>query len=91
MQLAVSPVSRVVAVYQGQELKLIYDALGLLSIVGVLSYGSYHDWSLVETCTILGWSQALVYGVYFVLLTRIVRRGERRAASPAQGGHTRIT
>lgn len=74
MQLAVSPVSRVVAVYQGQEFKLIYDALGLLSIFGVLTLGDRQLWSLVETCTVLGWSQAAVYGLYFLLLLHIVKR-----------------
>jgi O-antigen/teichoic acid export membrane protein len=75
MQFAVGPVSRVVQVYQGQELKLIYDLLGLASIVGVLSSAHSRGWSLLTACTVLGWSQAMVYAVYFVLLLRIVQRG----------------
>lgn len=73
-QFVVSPVSRLVQVYQGQELKLIYDILALTSIAGVLSYGAYQGWSLAATCTLLGWSQAGVYGVYLLLLLRILRK-----------------
>lgn len=76
MQFAVNPLSRVVAVYQGQELKLIYDFLGLVSIVGVFVLGSHQGWSLIETCAILSCSQAGVYGVYFLLLLRILKKRE---------------
>lgn len=73
-QFVVSPVSRLVQVYQGQELKLIYDILALISIVGVFIYGNRAGWSLLATCTLLGWSQAAVYGVYLLLLFRILRK-----------------
>lgn len=74
MQFAVGPVSQIVSVYQGQELKLIYDVLGLTSIIVVFSLSSQLNWSLIETCSFLGLSQASVYGVYFLLLTRIVKK-----------------
>jgi len=76
MQLVVSPVSRVVFIYQGQGIKFIYDVLGLISIVGGFWFGFNQGWSLVNTCALLGWSQACVYGVYFLLLVRTVRTGD---------------
>lgn len=76
MQFVVSPVSRLVQVYQGQEVKLVYDFLALLSIGGVLILGDRREWSIVQTCTLLGWSQALVYGVYLVLLVRVLRKNQ---------------
>lgn len=72
MQFAVNPVSRVAQVYQGQELKLVYDVLALISVAGVLGFGAHAEWSLVRTCMVLGWSQAIVYGVYVLLLMRIL-------------------
>lgn len=76
MEFVVGPVSRVVLVYRGQELKLIYDVLALVSIIGGILYGSSRGWSLVDTCRLLGWTQAAVYGVYFCLLLRIIRKYE---------------
>lgn len=74
LQFVTSPVSRVVQVYRGQEFKLVYDVLGVLSIAGVLTYGASHGWSLIRSCAVLGFSQALVMMVYWVLLTRVLRR-----------------
>ncbi len=74
MQFTVNPLSRLVQVYQGQELKLVYDTLALISVGGVLTFGYYADWSVIETTTLLGWSQASVYGIYLLLLVRILIR-----------------
>lgn len=74
MQLVVSPVSRVVQVYQGQEFKLVYDTVALISIVGILTIGSRAGWTLVATSQLLGWSQAGVYGIYLLLLVQIMKR-----------------
>lgn len=73
MQLTVNPVSRVVLVYQGQELKLVYDVLSLVSIIGILTLGYRLNWTVVETSHLLGWTQALVYGIYLIVLVRILR------------------
>jgi O-antigen/teichoic acid export membrane protein len=73
-QFAVNPVSRVVLVYQGQEIKLFYDVAGLASIVGVFWLGSARQWSIVQTCAVLGISQAAVYALYFLLLAAIIRK-----------------
>jgi hypothetical protein len=73
-QLAVNPVSRVVAVYQGQEFKLVFDVLALLSVIAVVSLASTLGWTLITTCAVLGVTQALAYGVYFLLLIRILKK-----------------
>lgn len=78
-QLTVSPLSRVVTVFQRQELKLVYDLLCILSVFSILSLGHNQNWSLIWTCTILAWSQTFVYGVYFLLLYRIVIKAGRSA------------
>lgn len=72
--LAVSPVSRVVLVYDGQRYKLVYDVLSLLTVGGTFFLGDANGWSMTRTVTALGWAQAALYGVYFLLLLRIVSR-----------------
>lgn len=71
-QLVVSPVSQVIPVYQRQELKLVYDCLGLASVAIVLVCGPKLGFSLLSTVTILGISQAIIYAVYFVLLSKAI-------------------
>jgi lipopolysaccharide exporter len=76
-QLVVSPLSRVVFVYQGQEWKLVYDAANLISTLVVFYYGHTHGFSLVRTVRILSWVSVATYGIYFLILLRIVNRGVR--------------
>ncbi len=76
--LVVSPLSRVVFVFQGQELKLVQDVLTLLAVFGVFFVGYSYDFSLLHTIGLLSFVQALVYIAYFVLLLRIVTVGVRR-------------
>ena len=59
-------------VYRGQELKLIYDLLNITGIVGVLMLGHSDGWAIDYTAQVLGWTQASAYGVYFLLLWRIL-------------------
>jgi O-antigen/teichoic acid export membrane protein len=82
MQFVVNPVSRVVQVYQGQELKLVYDILGLASVTGVLVMSDQRDWTLLHTCAVLGWSQAGVYAVYLLLLVGVILRESKDHRSP---------
>jgi O-antigen/teichoic acid export membrane protein len=74
MQFAVNPVSRVVVVYRGQEIKLLYDAASLASMVGIFWWSRNSHLSLIEACTVLGRAQAVVYGIYYLLLVSIIRR-----------------
>jgi O-antigen/teichoic acid export membrane protein len=74
MQFVVSPVSRVVAVYRGQEFKLVVDILSLSAIIGVMRVAKVVGWSLVQTSAVLGITQAIIYGLYFLLLIQVVRK-----------------
>lgn len=74
LQFAARPASRLVQVYRGQRIKLAYDILVLSSVSGAISFGAMHGWSIVKTCTLLGWTQAFAYGIYILLLRRILRR-----------------
>lgn len=73
-QLVVSPVSRVVFVFSGQELKLVYDVLSLGTTVGVLFLTFKLGYSLVPAIELLSLSRVLTYVVYFALLMRMVAR-----------------
>ena len=70
--LVVSPLARVVYIYQAQELKLIYDIFSLLTVVGVFFIGSRWAGSLVENIKWLSFAQTLAFGLYCVLLVWIV-------------------
>lgn len=70
--LVVSPISRLVYVYRRQRLKLIYDSLSLVSVLLVFYVGAARDLTLLDTLRALSWLQTVAYGVYFVLLVRIV-------------------
>jgi O-antigen/teichoic acid export membrane protein len=74
-QLVVSPLSRAVFVYQGQEAKLAFDIARLVAVVSVIlaAHGAGAD--VVRAVTLLSIVQALAYGVYLGLLVRLVRRG----------------
>jgi lipopolysaccharide exporter len=73
-QLVVSPLSRVVLVFQGQETKLIFDFLSLASAVGALVGGYHLGLTLLEAIRLLSLVNIISYSVYFLLLYRIVRR-----------------
>ena len=73
--LVVTPLSRVVLVYQGQAQKLIYDALNLAAVtVGFLG-GHAAGLTVLETVAMVTTLQVGAYGVFYIILDRIVRRG----------------
>lgn len=79
-QLVVGPISRVVFVFDGQALKLVYDALNLAGVVVVFWGAGNRDWSLVETTRILAIVEVVLYGIYFLLLLQTIRRRQGEAA-----------
>lgn len=74
----VSPLSRVALVYQGQAQKLIYDLLSLGAVAGSILGGSAAGFDAFETIRLLAWLQAVAYGVYLVVLYRLVVAGSAR-------------
>jgi len=73
-QLVVSPLSRVVYILRGLELKLVYDIVSLALTVGAVLIGHARGFSVFHTVLWLSLANVLANGLYFVLLARIVRR-----------------
>jgi O-antigen/teichoic acid export membrane protein len=71
--LIVAPVSRVIIVFQAQQLKLIYDVLALLGVLGPLLLAEPWRLSLLDAIKLVSIAQVLAYGVYFALLVHVVR------------------
>lgn len=74
-QLVVSPLSRLLFVFQRQELKLVYDVLSLLGVISVLFVGSRWGLSLTQAVAWLSLTQVLTYAIYFLLLCVVAGRG----------------
>jgi O-antigen/teichoic acid export membrane protein len=76
-QFVVSPVSRAVFVFGGQMQKLIYDCTAAISSVLSL-YGAWMmGLSYTSAIALLSATQFCAYGLYFVLLHRIVRNSKK--------------
>jgi len=73
--LAVSPLSRVVLVYQGQGSKLVYDVLSLAAVVGAMYFGPVAGLDVMAALWVLTAGQVVAYAVYWVVLDHMVRRG----------------
>jgi O-antigen/teichoic acid export membrane protein len=78
-QLVVSPLSRVVYVYEGQTSKLVFDVLVLLGATGALTIAKLQGFSLIGAVATLAVTDAVVYGVYWAVMWNLVRSGERGA------------
>jgi O-antigen/teichoic acid export membrane protein len=76
-QFVVSPLSRVVVVLSGQEMKLIWDVLCLVALLGVFSFAHWRSWQALETIRLLSTVYALLFVVYYVVLLRIIARFNR--------------
>jgi O-antigen/teichoic acid export membrane protein len=73
-QFIVSPLSRVVVVLSGQELKLIWDVVCIASLFGVFGYAHWHGLGVLQTIRILSWAYASLFVVYYLILLRIIVR-----------------
>lgn len=73
-QFVVSPLSRLVFVLHGQELKLIYDVVILTVMLVVTAISMRLHFSLFQTVWAFSLSNALGYSVYYVILMRIVSK-----------------
>jgi lipopolysaccharide exporter len=70
----VSPLSRLVFVLRGQELKLIYD-IGILASMLAVAWLSFHrHLSLVQTAWAFSIVNTLAYLIYYLVLLRIISR-----------------
>lgn len=73
-QLIVSPLSRVVYVLQGQELKLVYDVVSISLTIGAVLMGHARGFSVFHTVLCLSLANVLANGLYFILLLHTVVR-----------------
>jgi O-antigen/teichoic acid export membrane protein len=73
-QFVVSPLSRLVFVLHGQELKLIYDVVILMAMFAVTSLAIWRHLTLFETVWAFSLSNAVGYVIYYLVLMRIVSK-----------------
>jgi O-antigen/teichoic acid export membrane protein len=78
--LIVSPLSRVVFVYEGQALKVIYDLMVLALVFTSLSWSAQNGLDLRRAVTVLSIVRVAAYAAYLTLLIWLMRRA-RDAAS----------
>jgi O-antigen/teichoic acid export membrane protein len=83
--LVVSPVSRVVVIFQAQELKLIYDLVALAGVIGPLLIGGALRLELPETIGLLTLAQVAAYALYFVVLLYVVHHQHSAAGAAGRG------
>jgi O-antigen/teichoic acid export membrane protein len=69
----VSPLSRVVFVYQGQALKVGYDLLVLALVFGSLTWSRQSGLDLTGAVTALSIVRVAAYAAYSLLLVRLMR------------------
>jgi O-antigen/teichoic acid export membrane protein len=73
-QFVVSPLSRVVVVLSGQELKLVWDVLCIASLFGVFGYAHWKALDALQTVRLLSWVYAGLFVAYYLILVRIIVR-----------------
>ena len=74
-QLVVVPLSRVVLVFNRQELKFLFDVCSLVGVVVVLSAGIGQSLPLLTTVAWLSLVQTLLWGFYFLVLRHAAAQG----------------
>jgi lipopolysaccharide exporter len=77
-QFIVSPLSRLVFVLRGQEVKLIYDVVILASMFAVGSIAFQSNWSLFETVWAFSLVNTFAYVVYYLVLMWIISKSTQR-------------
>jgi O-antigen/teichoic acid export membrane protein len=73
-QFVVSPLSRVVVVLSGQELKLVWDVFCLLALLGVFYTAHVQSFSPLKTIGILSAMYTTLMFLYYLVLLRIIAR-----------------
>lgn len=73
-QFVVSPLSRAVLVYEGQRVKLFYDAFTLTLVAGTFALVHRLHLTPVTTVATLAVVQTVAYAFYFLILVTIIRR-----------------
>lgn len=77
-QFIVSPLSRLVFVLRGQELKLIYDIVILTSMFAVAALAFHWKFSLFKTVWALSLVNTFAYVIYYLVLMQIIAKSTPR-------------
>jgi O-antigen/teichoic acid export membrane protein len=77
-EFVVTPVSRVVLVLSGQEMKLIWDLLSLGSLLTVFFVAQWRMMAPLQTIRVLTLVNTILRVVYYLILIRIITRFRRR-------------
>jgi hypothetical protein len=72
--LVVSPLSRVIEIFQAQEFKFIYDVSALVGVVVALVAAGALRLGLLEAVQILSSIRILGYVIYFSVLLKVILR-----------------
>jgi O-antigen/teichoic acid export membrane protein len=80
-QLAISPVSRVIAVLDGKRLKLLYDAASLVGTILVFWWGHHYSASIYKVLLALSAMNVLTYVILFAILLHAISKHEASALS----------
>jgi O-antigen/teichoic acid export membrane protein len=77
VQMVVSPLSRVIFVYEGQEAKLIFDIALLILTIASLTGANLVGLPFLAALFMLALANLVAYGLYAVILWRLIRRSTR--------------
>ena len=77
IQITVSPVSRVVYIFEGQRGKLFFDVAVVGTTAGTLAVASLLDFPFQVAVVLLVIGEVIAYAVYGVILTRLTLRATR--------------
>lgn len=83
-EFVVSPVSRVVLVLSGQEMKLIWDVLSLGSLLAVFFFAQWRSMPPLQTIRVLTVVNTALRVVYYLILVRIIARFTANQGAQAQ-------
>jgi len=83
-QFVASPLSRVVVVLSGQEVKLLWDVLCLISLLSVFFAARSMSLVPLQTISALSAVYTLLYVAYYLMLSHIVARFEKSRVASIQ-------
>jgi O-antigen/teichoic acid export membrane protein len=83
-EFVVTPVSRVVVVLSGQEMKLIWDVLSLASLLTVFFVAQWRGIGALPMIRVLTVLNTVLRVLYYVILLRIILRFERTHAGTSK-------
>lgn len=72
-RLVVAPLSRLLAVVERQDLKLVYDVFILIAIIAVFQFSIHADVEFKESLILLSGANFVAYGLYMLLIIKAIK------------------